>query len=464
MDNLLDVQKRIYSITHTKAKKKLYLELFIILGIATVFFAVILYITGMYESKYMLNDHQMYLTIKNALKEQSVYHVLKDFIKNEIELKARFRPLFWIQYVLETWLFDLNWLALHIFRTLEYSFCFVFLYWCAREYECNVIYSILFAAVTLIGPQIQVLYDLCTAGLIATLMISICLLCMVKYCRTKNIVFKWGYYISLFMISVSLEDYIVIVPILVAAYFLMTMEFEGLTYQNAWRKNKKMILVWMAWFLLIAIYICFGLQADLSGRMNFNSLEFGTGIAKDMKQGIFNTWETLKGLRWINSAVLVISLFFIKRIFKKQYNLSDILCVSGVLISGLFVQLLIHSKSVMGRRYLLPYMIIIGWYVAILFYKEFKGEHIKIKAGVILLVCAVALQMKSGLLNCSRQAKEAAEEEQCIQYIASNTNENSIIWCAYNLNDEGDYNRDVGLQMVLEEGGLRGGISVLRGN
>ncbi len=138
--------------------------------------------------------------------------------------------------------------------------------------------------------------------------------------------------------------------------------------------------------------------------------------------------------------------------------MSDILCVSGVLISGLFVQLLIHSKSVMGRRYLLPYMIIIGWYVAILFYKEFKGEHIKIKAGVILLVCAVALQMKSGLLNCSRQAKEAAEEEQCIQYIASNTNENSIIWCAYNLNDEGDYNRDVGLQMVLEEGGLRGGV------
>ncbi len=438
-------------------KKQRYRELIIVFTIMTAFFAIILYFTGIYQSGFMFDDHQMYLTIKNALKEQPVYKVLFDFIKGELELKARFRPIFWMQYVLETWLFGLNWLALHIFRTVEYSLCFVILYWTAREYECNVIYSILFAAVSLIGRQVQVLYYLCAAGLIATLMIAMCLLCMVKYCKTNRCGFKWGFYFSLFMISISLEDYIVTVPVLVAAYIFMKMKYEKLTYREVLHKNWKMILAWALWFLLIAAYICFGLRVDLSGRMNFDSLEFGTGIATDINLAVSNMWGTLKALKWINCVVLVVSLFFLEKIFKKRYALRDILCVSGILISGLFVQLLIHSKAYMVRRYLLPYMLIIGWYVAILFYKEFREEHIKLKVCMVFLMCAVALQMKGVLRDCRQYAVIADEQEQCIQYIVSNTNENSIIWCAYNFDDDGDYNHDVGLQMMLEEKGLRGG-------
>lgn len=421
-------------------------ELCIVFALALIFSISVLYYTGMHKGGYILGDHQMYLTIKHSLQEQTILSTLIDFVKNE--LQYRYRPIYYVQYVLEVALFENNFAAIHLLRGVEWAFLFMLLYWIAREFGCNALYACSFPLIILIGDQVQILYDLCTVNLVSMIILALNILFMIKYVKDKTRFWQIGFYFSFMLELISLEEYVILVPFLLLMFVFLMMKYHGLTLKEAILQNIKMILCVVILFAAVAIYIC------LNFKMHDNVL--GAGLGGSIKEICLNSFASVYQLGYpINIILFEAMLFLGERACKLKYHFIDIIFVSGIISGGVAIELLIHSKGVMGLRYKLPFMVCVGFLACIIFYNEFRKDRYKIIINFLLFTVLISTHMFRLLGGLIWYSEYCDNTKKCIDYIMANTEKDGIIWCGYNIGLENNIN--VGMQMMLEELGYGGG-------
>lgn len=345
-----------------------------------LFFSIImfsfLHITGTLTSGYhFIDDHGM-ISIRNNLKETSFSETVFNYTKND--LLIRFRPFYYFYYISVVEIFSLNFLAMSVFIGILAVSSFLFFYFGARKLKYSIFESVLFVLLAFVGPQLAIWWRLGTNETIGMFFLGLAFLFMAKCTdkekyKSNNIIFV----ILLIIASLCKESFIIIIPAFVVFKIWNEKNVFEITFKESVKNNYLLIIPLVVMFIELVI-IKFVVGTNKIGYAGVTSTvaEFWLGI----KNILFNK---ISLLTWLNLMSGLLGLYLISFIFQKE-NRKDVIpqslknffvcfCFSALLV---LPNILMHAKSGMVERYLLPTTFGLAFLVAGIL-KNTKNIYIK---------------------------------------------------------------------------------------
>lgn len=355
-----------------KMSKADVIAFFILIG-SSVFFA---YKTGLLICGcYFADDHEI-VRLNAMINEEGLLRTLCAWMSADMQL--RFRPVYWIFRVMESFLFGNHIILWHLLKACEIGFCSFLMYLFARKMKLNVYVSLLFSVMSFLGTQCVVIFRLGPQEPLAMIFLFLALIFAVR-CRENAD--RWNqicFLISLTLMMGVKESFLLLAPVVV--FFLCYMEwrkseaFALKEHMQVFRKYQGILIYTVLLFLAGIGMIVFYCGVDSTGYAGLDS----SFSVKEYCQLIWKIWTGSLSVYlkiFLCTFLLCLAMWIYQAVrFKPKKAQWFFLRVCELLIPLYFIltQSILHAKSNMDERYLLPCVTGILIYVVIFTYEYFK--------------------------------------------------------------------------------------------
>ena len=194
-----------------------------------VFFAsaVLLVVCGLHtitSGWHLVDDHD-YLRFLYQMRVEG-NSLLEELKISLIADSYRFRPLYQPVRVIMVYLFGGNTLLFHAIKAAEIIIAMIALYYLGRNYGAGIGASILFPLICYFGPQSAIWWKLGPQEAQGAMWFAITLLLLQKYLRSGGVTRGIISFISMIIMALYKESFLVTIPFFIAYIFLDTFKQE----------------------------------------------------------------------------------------------------------------------------------------------------------------------------------------------------------------------------------------------
>lgn len=410
--------------------------------------------TGILSSGYhLIDDHEIY-TIGKDLSKFGYWKTVYRQIFNDLHI--RFRFTYYLIRVTECYLFGDNFVLWHSFQTVIAAAGLFFSYVFARKMECTVLGAYIFTVIIFIGGgQAAVWWRLGpqeNLGIILLMLTLISLQCYLQKNKISNLILSIA--LTVFLGGIK-EAFLLLLPLLPVWLVYWEINLNG--QEVSWKGIR--IILQKRWIYFLATYLVFLIDMAVIllyvgiNRIGYAGIDDTYGIV-DYIRGI---WYIVIGklrLYIITSMIGVLFLFVLLCIswMKGQRELLFRLArcmIIPILTFGYFLggQLILHVKSGMFERYLLPATVAFAYFWLIDLNGFIRFDK-KIMKGYYVFVTFMALTLIVGV----------NDEEQARTYAADGKNTTSMLSMAAAYADKNPniivgegYEKDFSSSVYLQE-------------
>ena len=346
--------------------------------------------TNLLNCGYFFADDHEIVRMNYTVDGQGLLYSLGAWMGADIHI--RFRPLYWFIRVMESFGIGNNIFLWHTFKAMEIGLMGFLLYLFARLMRCNPIVAVAFSIVPILGEQCAVVFRLGPQEPLATICLTLCLIACIAYQKCRR---RWiG--VSLCLLTTCMacakEAFTLLVPFVILFLFYLELKEQ----ETVGLQEIKACFVKFAGVLMYAIalsifcvgFIVFFTGTGSTGYAGFDG-QSGAGFYVQQMLAICNS--SLKPYLILFAGFFLLYLVSWLIGGKFAQNKKDMLLRLAELLMPLYfiaTQLLLHAKSGMMERYLIP--CILGIYLYAFILGERKLEAFKI-GKVVWTVVVVAM-------------------------------------------------------------------------
>ncbi len=397
--------------------KKYIPDILVILSLFLGLF-LFLHLSGTLYSGYHLIDDHGILSIKDSLNGNSFFNVLWSYIKADFLI--RFRPIFSIYIVMVAKFFGLNFSLISVFVATLGFISATFFYLALRKLNYSKLYSFLFPLLIFAGPQMSILWRLGVNETIAIFFFALTLFFMaISIKKEKKLL--WNILFTIFLILTTLckESFIIVIPAMISFKILIESSSSAISLRESIRRNWLLGLPIIFMFLELVLIKFFvgtnkigyaGVPSSLSG--------FITGIREIMvNQNSLYYWFLL--------LIPILFLWFLSFQKLKKENSKTLIANFSFFVLLIGPQILMHTKSGMIERYLVPttigFSFLIVWLIK-------NTKHNSLKYFSIIIVCAFLIfSYNVAFKNAHAFAEEGKDTRSLLESITEDAPSNSNI-------------------------------------
>lgn len=322
------------------------------------FIFLIFYIMGILDSGYhLVDDHEVY-TIGKDLTQYGIGRTLLEWLRRDLNI--RFRFTYYIIRILQCVIFGTNFKVWHICYTFLASTSVFLSYLFARSMKCPMWLSYIYSILIFSGSQVAVLWRLGPQENLGTILLMTVFLCLLSYAR-KRTYFKLGLLLILtFFLGGIKEAFLVLLPILpvLLSYWQLKEEKENITLKKIIGKIKEDWLYTISTWGIFLVDMFIILFVVGTNKIGYAGIDISFGIKDYIRQII---WSCLVAFRvYFFSIIIGVILLLIPTIAvwlkseKWKEKCWDFLFNICVLSYFMVTQFVLHAKSGMYERYMLP--------------------------------------------------------------------------------------------------------------
>ncbi len=424
-----------------------WLEVCVVLGIGFILIIGILYKSGVIRSGYhFVDDHEvlrMEMIFENG--ESTLGEQIGAWLQND--LSWRFRPFYWVERVLGSYLFGADMLLWNIYTAIKGVLSFALLYYVARYLGHNPIISTLFPSIIMLGEQFTPWYRSANQENTGLLFMAMVLYLIAgQYAKRKFTCPVYNVLIVLFTILCGLvkESFAMCIPAFMAFKFWLEYcdagkepYYRDVSYLSVFKNNMWTYIALLVVGLgdLYGILFVSGVDnVDYAGfQENTTLMTYINGICNSLT--VYLKWYTLFGAMLIFIAIMCCHLF--QKKFWKQYL--------GFGLIGFYiivVQLAAHAKSLMWERYIIPCIVGYAFVFVLLGYELFSKHVFQRRVYTGILVLLLLLEIPLAYKKAVAWAYDGQMIAQYFQCILDNSAAEDVILCSFSdeeLNLSSDY-------------------------
>lgn len=374
-------------------------DLIVMWGLLLGIFSFLIFTKTLTSGFHFIDDHQM-VSIKSSLLNNSFLRVTFDYIK--ADLLIRFRPIYYLYYISTIKVFGLNFLFTSIFVGFLAFFSFCLFYLGFRKLKHSSLLSLLFIFLMFIGPQFAIWWRLGTNETIGIFFLGLTFLFLSRCLEEKN---PYGlnnlcFVIFLTITSLAKESFVIVVPAFIVFKIWNEKRQFKITVKES-IKNNRLLIVPIFAILIELIIIKFFVGTNQIGYAGIPSStnEFVNGLRNILfNQGSLFGWIVLLG---ILALFLFLSLLFPGKDKWKEFNNTahNLLIYLTFVLAIVLPQLIMHAKSGMVERYLLPTTFGLAL-LAMVLIENMKQKIFKffaITAVIVFIVISLSIMTKSAV-------------------------------------------------------------------
>lgn len=316
-------------------------------------------ITGILNSGYhLVDDHEIIdinsYIVNNGFLNALSYYVIDDLI-------WRYRPLFFIVRVIRAGLFGTNFYFWHLSVAIECGLYMAFSYILARKLKADILPSIIFSFVWLIGTQDEIIWRMGTQENMGMVFLGLSFILAHSYFENGTKKLGIAMTISATLMMMCKESFLVLGPSVILFLFYLYVsnnDEDKNIFIKLWDfiKKYKVFIIIVCLFVLISL----GIIVFYVGLMDqgYAGIDTSYTIPEYIRMSINVFLRDLKEY-WALFAIMALEFIYtiVNRISKKEFNrkLFHILLVGFVLIAySLGIEAVLHAKSSIFDRYKLP--------------------------------------------------------------------------------------------------------------
>ncbi len=314
---------------------------------AALVFGVVM-VTGTLTSGFHLVDDWEFAQYVDwmTLDGCSLWDCLRESVGFDMTL--RFRPLYYINRVLMTYVFGINLTAMSVVKAAEIVVALTALYYCARQMECRMIHAALFALTVMVGYQSAVWWKLGPQESYDMMMFSVGFYFLLKWLSTDQRRYACVSVGALFLMSLYKEPFILLLPF-VGLYVLYDgMKGKRVTIPHLWEAVRRRFLYLLTIGVIFAVEIF--LILFVVGTNNYSYVGLDESVTFDQ---YVQVWRNAAGnnLKWyVRFGVLMglILLTYWEHVKRLGW---EILLTAAIMLP----QCVSYSKTALEERYILPW-------------------------------------------------------------------------------------------------------------
>jgi len=327
------------------------------LSIISIFMILAIICTGSLTSGFHLVDDHCLYDISDMLKKDTFINVLVRNIRSDLGM--RFRPLYMSELVVGTAIMDTHMTLWNFYKLIEGIFTAFFIYLFSRRIRMNVYWSTLFTIVVMCGSQF---ICWCRAGNQENTGLLLCSLALLYLAKSTELnskkIHRIIFVIFALLMSLMKESFVLFIPSLYLFEICMYEEDSDYTTKSFWVKCfapiKKTPISWILLLVtclgeLLTIVLFVGTNKIGYAGFSANTPieEYFTGIIRSVKA------DLKYGILLLLFSVLLIAYGS----YKNKINYFGKYSFRIFLSIYIFLsQLVLHAKSGMDTRYLIPWV------------------------------------------------------------------------------------------------------------
>ena len=416
-------------------EKKVNLLVFF-LGIAIIFGFLILSGT-LFSGYHFVDDHEV-VRMEYSFKEQHqpLTTIMHNYIQND--LSWRFRPFYWVERSILSYVFGSNMILWNIYTGIKGVLAFFLLYLAARNFKCNLVCSLLFVGVTMLGQQIVPFYRSANQENTGLLLCAMALWLIARqYNKSsyKNFFQNFCFCIVVILCGLTKESFTFCIPAFVGAkywldyYYMQKLQPKKTNWLDCLKKNWWVYFVTAITFLTDIYWIAFRVGTD---KVSYAGYHSELGKRKYIQFMLENLFDYLEVYTYLALAVVLAVLMAYD--YNKKTDRSVIRKYAGLILINLYVmgtQIFIHAHSRIWERYLIPYIVSYAILIAILGYRFFENSVVHRRIYTSLLIILILLQLPLGWEKAVSWTHEGDKIARFLNCITENSDVNSKIICSF---------------------------------
>lgn len=370
--------------------------------ITLLFFAVIVFgvliFGGTITCGFHFVDDGDFLQIYSYLHEEGKSYMEAVWMKLSRDFTTRFRPLYYPLRVFMVKIFGLNLIAFSIIKGIETVLAHLMIYCCARKLNFNKKLSVAVAFFIMLGPQSAIWWKLGPQELMGVLLLTTSLFLQLKYFEKRKNIYNIVALLGYTLLSLYKETFIFLLPIAGMVYLIgeqrsLCIEGSKLKIYDivSFLKRHYISIIYLLVLFLAEFYVfAFVIGLDKVGYAGID----GTMSLYDYCVVLFNDLRMPLRVGSYALFATITSILCFKNYKKiKKIKLEFILALYIILS-----QMVIHAKTGLEERYVMPWVIGVCYLFVILVIKEqfieVKRQRIFRLTLIIFLVFQFALVIK----------------------------------------------------------------------
>lgn len=344
-----------------KLKQEKWISLMILglMVLVSVFYA---YKIGLLFCGYFFADDHEIARLYGGIQREGLFKTMAMWI--EADTNLRFRPVYWIFRVLESYVCGLHITWWHLIKACEIGFCAWISFVFARKMKASYLVSLLFGVVGFFGTQCAIVYRLGPQEPMALIWLFLGLVCAVNYVektdlsKTKRRWWLMGFHVFMTLMMLTKESFLILVPICV--FFFLYLELQKI-YVGEISLKKAMLQVMKKHiptivYEAVVFLICMSVIVFHSGvsSTGYAGLDASYTVG-DYFAGMWKIWKgELMPYMILMLAAMLINVMCSIRYKKQKGFVFYRFCETVIVFYFVFSQSLLHAKSGMSERYLFP--------------------------------------------------------------------------------------------------------------
>jgi hypothetical protein len=302
-----------------------------------------LFISGTINSGYHFVDDHEVIKIKSDLKTSSFIAVTRNWVKADLNINSRFRPLYYIHRVIETRLLGSDFFLWSLYSGILCCLALIFFYLGIRKLNYGLVESITFLIIIFIGHQSSVWWRLGYGESLGMVFLGLSFYYMSKSLNKRNYkVYNLLFIFFLILSSLTKESFLIIIP----AFIIFKIWNEKTCIWSSLKVSilkNLILLVPLVIFIFELFFIKYHVGTTYSG--------LNTKISNNITSLLFNSLRFVK--TYLNLLVVGLIILIVCGYIKKlpiRFNLLALVFSILIIVPNLFL----YSKSGLVERYLLP--------------------------------------------------------------------------------------------------------------
>ena len=372
-------------------------EIFVVILIATLIFCGIMIGTGSLWSGYhMIDDHHV-ITKTYLIEEEGFINATVQSVAGDLSL--RFRPLYWTMHLVKCAVFGPNYFAWMLLSMIEGIVSFVAIYAFARNTGSTQVEAFFFASIVIFGSQFQPWYRSSNQENAGFMFCALGLFFMSRTYTGKNIADTAGQGRSkrildliLFLFFITLatlekEAFIVFLPAYLLMIMMMIRDRDVNTSFGTLFKRELPVIIYIILLMIAELYIIVRFVG--TNKIGYAGFGDDVGIMTYIK-GIAKTVVYPNGIRWYVLAILVsVIIVIIRKPKLSSVNIWLVFSFGYIIMT----QILLHARSTMVERYILPCSVGFALFLATYCFRLFREDRTAYlcQTGVVTLLVVIGL-------------------------------------------------------------------------
>lgn len=422
--------------------------------LSTIIIGGILLGTGnIFSGWHWVDDHESYRILKLYRGQHTpLAETFMDFLRNDMNI--RWRPLYWVFRIVMPYLLGDHPAIYRMIFCVSGIATYVFLYMGVRNLKCSVVFSHLFVLLVLMGRQFEVWYRIGNQENLGMLFFAVCLYLLTK--QYKDNLFKrstdiWIVVLA-FCSGLMKESFLLLIPAVVWLRLGLESVYNLQSPKDIFNilKRNVLFIVISAVFFLINIYVIVTYVG--MNQIGYAGLDESYGI-KDyiwaMQRLCRDSLHSYVLLAYAVLGVTLISLIILFLVKRARFNAGLVLLSVLIIFSGYVVvtQMILHAKSGMWDRYLLPGIIGFAMVFVVCADLLLKDMRYKIVMGFIIGIFLIG-RFKLAIINMSLDyAQEAKAINKVYSTVLDRTDADAKIVNAFS---DGEADISFGVFMELQ--------------